>query len=73
MVTPEVFTHTELRDDELFLFAEDLPAGVYRYAVLVRGMTPGKYYERPAKAWQMYSPEVFGQTPSRIVTVKEAQ
>lgn len=73
MWTPEVFTHTELRDDELFLFAEDLPAGVYRYAVLVRGMTPGKYYERPAKAWQMYYPEVFGQTPSRIVTVKEAQ
>lgn len=69
--SPPVFSHIEQRADELFLFAEDLPAGVYRYAVLVRAITPGTYFERPAKAWMMYMPEVFGQTPSRKVIITE--
>lgn len=66
-----VFTHTELRNDEAFLFSETLPTGVYRYSFLVRATTAGSFFERPARVWEMYYPEVFGQTQSRTVTVSE--
>lgn len=56
------FSHIEYRDDRVFLFAEQLPPGVYRYEYLVRATTPGSFRERPAKVWEMYYPEVFGQT-----------
>ncbi|MDD4319503.1 MAG: Ig-like domain-containing protein [Candidatus Peribacteraceae bacterium] len=56
------FTHVEFRDDRVFLFAERLPAGIYRYEYLVRATTPGRFRDRPARAWEMYYPETFGQT-----------
>lgn len=56
------FGHIEYRDDRIFLFAEELPTGVYRYEYLVRATTPGKFRERPARVFEMYSPENFGQT-----------
>ena len=56
------FNHTELRDDRVFLFADFLPAGVYEYEYLVRATTPGKFKLRPARVWEMYFPETFGQT-----------
>jgi uncharacterized protein YfaS (alpha-2-macroglobulin family) len=72
MLYPEwYFTHTELRDDRVFLFAPYLPAGVYRYQYLVRATTPGKFKQRPARAFEMYRPEVFGQTDGGWVDVRE--
>jgi hypothetical protein len=68
---PSPFEHTELRDDRVFLFAEHLPAGVYRYEYLVRALTPGRFRLRPARAWEMYYPEVFGQTAGMWFTVAE--
>jgi len=65
------FSHHEYRDDSVFLFAEELPAGVYQYTYLVRATTPGTFHERPARVWQMYFPEVFGQTAGKLMTVKE--
>lgn len=65
------FSHIEFRDDRVFLFAEDLPAGVYRYEYLVRAALPGTYRQRPARAWEMYYPEVYGQTVGDVVEVKE--
>lgn len=63
------FTHHEVRDDRFFLFAETLPAGVYQYHYLVRATTPGTYRQRPAHAFEMYFPEVFGQTEGGLVTI----
>ncbi len=65
------FAHREVRDDRLFLFAETLPAGVYQYRYLMRATTPGVYRERPARAFEMYFPEVFGQTEGSVVTIKD--
>jgi len=56
------FTHTEFRDDNVFLFADFLPAGVYEYEYAVRVDIPGRFRYRPARVWEMYFPEVFGQT-----------
>lgn len=65
------FSHREVRDDRFFLFAETLPAGVYQYHYIVRATTPGVYRERPARAFEMYFPEVFGQTAGMVVIIKE--
>lgn len=56
------FNHTEFRDDRVFLFADYLPTGVYEYEYLVRATTPGKFRHRPARIYEMYFPETFGQT-----------
>lgn len=69
--SPKFFTHTELRDDRVFLFAEHLPAGVYTYQFLVRATTPGTFHDRPSRIWEMYDPETFGQTGGAWFTVKE--
>jgi uncharacterized protein YfaS (alpha-2-macroglobulin family) len=65
------FTHTEFRDDRVFLFAQDLPAGVYTYEYLERATTPGKFRDRPATAFEMYYPETFGQTGGGWVDIRE--
>lgn len=67
-----VFTHKEFRDDQVFLFADNLPAGVYRYEYLVRATLPGAFLWRPARAYEMYFPEVFGNTASDIVEIRES-
>ncbi len=64
------FSHVEFRDDRVFLFADSLSPGVYRYQYLMRGAVPGAYRVRPARVWEMYYPEVFGQTAGERVEVK---
>ena len=65
------FNHREFRDEEIFLFADYLPAGVYEYEYLVRATTGGTFRHRPARAWEMYYPEVFGQTDGDWLEIKE--
>lgn len=65
------FRHKEIRDDRLFLFAETLPPGVYEYNYIVRATTPGTFRQRPTRAFEMYFPEVFGQTEGTIVKITE--
>jgi hypothetical protein len=63
------FDHVELKDDRLLLFAGTLPRGVHRYLVGVRSVTPGAFAFSPARAEEMYAPEVFGMTPGTTLTV----
>ncbi len=65
------FNHKEFRDDRVFLFADYLPAGVYKYTYLVRATTPGTFRQRPAHVFEMYFPETFGQTAGGWFTVNE--
>jgi len=65
------FRHREIRDDRLFLFAETLPPGVYDYNYIVRATTPGTFRQRPTRAFEMYFPEVFGQTEGTLVKITE--
>ncbi|MDD5102971.1 MAG: Ig-like domain-containing protein [Candidatus Peribacteraceae bacterium] len=65
------FSHRELRDDSFFAFADELPTGVYQLTYLVRATTPGTFHERPARVFEMYFPEVFGQTAGKMVTIGE--
>jgi len=42
------FNHTELRDEKVVLFADNLPAGTYVYHYRVRAVTPGVYQVIPS-------------------------
>lgn len=56
------FNHTELRDDRVVLFSDELPPGVHAAMVAVRASTPGRFVLRPATAEEMYAPEVSGRS-----------
>ncbi len=67
------FNHIEFRDDSVFLFADSLPAGVYQYEYLVRATLPGTFRVRPSKMWEMYTPETFGQTEGKWLTIADTK
>ncbi len=64
------FTHVEKRDDRVLLFADYLNAGVHTYTYLARITSKGSFSLPPTKAEEMYTPEVFGRTVSKVVRVK---
>lgn len=63
------FSHTEMRDEKVALFATYLPRGTYEYTYLIRASVPGTYQVLPTTASQMYFPEVFGRSDGAIFTV----
>ncbi len=56
------FSHTEMRDEKVVLFADYLPRGTYEYTYLMRASVPGEFLVIPSLAYQMYFPEVFGRS-----------
>ena len=63
------FSHSEVRDEKVALFAEFLPSGTYEYTYLMRAGVPGTFNVIPATASEMYFPEVFGRSEGRQFTV----
>jgi uncharacterized protein YfaS (alpha-2-macroglobulin family) len=64
------YEHQNLRDARAEAFASLLWEGVYQYTYIARATTPGDYVVPPAKAEEMYSPEVFGRSASDRVVVE---
>ncbi len=64
-------THKELHDDRVFIFVDALSPGVYEYKYYLRALVPGEFQHMPAKAEELYFPEIFGRTDGGIFTVKE--
>jgi hypothetical protein len=65
------FTHSELRDEKVALFATNLPAGTYEYTYQIRAGIDGTFNVLPARAEEMYFPEVFGRSDgSQFVVTK---
>jgi uncharacterized protein YfaS (alpha-2-macroglobulin family) len=64
------FEHQNLRDDRAEAFTTLLWDGVYDYSYVARATTPGEFVVPPAKAEEMYSPEVFGRSASDRVVVE---
>ncbi|MHB2018548.1 MAG: alpha-2-macroglobulin family protein, partial [Candidatus Xenobia bacterium] len=63
------FNHWESYDDKMLLFADWMSPGAHRFTYLVRAMYPGRYLMSTTHAEAMYEPEIFGNTPGRMVTV----
>lgn len=66
------FSHSEVRDDKVVLFATYLPKGTYEYTYYVRASVPGEYNVRPVLAYQMYFPEVYGHSEGRRFSVTQS-
>jgi uncharacterized protein YfaS (alpha-2-macroglobulin family) len=64
------YEHENLRDARAEAFTSLLWDGVYEYSYIARATTPGKFVAPPAKAEEMYSPEVFGRSASDWVIVE---
>lgn len=64
------FEHQNLRDERAEAFTTLLWDGVYNYSYVARATTPGQFVVPPAKAEEMYSPEVFGRSASDQVIVE---
>ncbi len=64
------FEHQNLRDERAEAFTSLLWEGVYEYTYVARATTPGIFVAPPAKAEEMYSPEVFGRSGSAVVIVE---
>ena len=64
------YEHQNMRDDRAEAFTSLLWDGVYEYTYIARATTPGTFIVPPAKAEEMYSPEVFGRSGSDWVIVE---
>ena len=64
------FNHTELRDEKVVLFADDLPTGTYVYHYRVRAVTPGVYQVIPTTGQEVYFPDVYGRGDGSQFTIK---
>jgi hypothetical protein len=64
------YEHQNLRDERVEAFTTLLWDGVYEYTYEVRATMPGTFVVPPAKAEEMYSPEVFGRSGSDLVIVE---
>ncbi|MEN6525561.1 MAG: MG2 domain-containing protein [Candidatus Polarisedimenticolia bacterium] len=64
-----VWSHKELRDDRVLAFADELPAGMHTLTVALRATTAGTFLLPPARAEEMYAPEVFGRSEGGVFTV----
>jgi alpha-2-macroglobulin len=64
------FDHVERHDDRVQLFATRLAEGEHTFTYMVRATTSGTFQVAPARAEEMYAPEVFGRTGSTVVEVK---
>ncbi len=64
------FDHTEMRDEQVNLYADWLPRGTYVYTYQVRATVPGAFQTMPSHAYAFYFPEVFGRSAGELFTVR---
>ncbi len=65
------YSHSELRDEKVVLFADYVAAGTYEYTYTFRATLPGEFHVMPAFASEFYFPEVFGRTEGSLFTIAE--
>jgi uncharacterized protein YfaS (alpha-2-macroglobulin family) len=64
------FDHVERHDNRIQLFATRLAEGLHEFSYIARATTAGTFRTSPARAEEMYEPEVFGRTATDIIEVK---
>lgn len=64
------FDHVERHDDRVQLFATRLAEGEHQFTYVARATTAGTFRTAPARAEEMYAPEVFGRTATTVITVQ---
>ncbi|MBI9043861.1 MAG: hypothetical protein JEZ06_05205 [Anaerolineaceae bacterium] len=64
------YEHQNMRDERAEAFTSLLWEGLYEYTYVTRATMPGTFVVPPAKAEEMYSPEVFGRSGSDLVIIE---
>jgi uncharacterized protein YfaS (alpha-2-macroglobulin family) len=64
------FDRVERHDNRVQLFATRLGEGIHEFSYIIRATTSGTFRTAPARAEEMYEPEVFGRTATSVVEVK---
>jgi alpha-2-macroglobulin len=64
------FSHTELRDEKLVLYATYLPPGTYTYVYRIRLGLPGQFNVIPTTGQEFYFPEVYGRSDGVLFTIE---
>ncbi|MBN2086876.1 Ig-like domain-containing protein [Candidatus Peregrinibacteria bacterium] len=64
------FDSYEIQNDRMLLYADDLPAGIYKIDYLVQAGTKGKFNHLPATVQQMFQSYMYGRTEGGWVEVK---
>jgi uncharacterized protein YfaS (alpha-2-macroglobulin family) len=65
------FDHVERHDDRVQLFATRLSEGRHVFTYVARATTAGTYRTAPARAEEMYEPEIFGRTATAVIEVRK--
>jgi uncharacterized protein YfaS (alpha-2-macroglobulin family) len=63
------FTHIEMHDDRVLLFANSLSPGIHVHRYLARALSYGEFVTPGTTAEEMYSPEVFGRSRERVLRI----
>ncbi len=61
--------HKEFHDKKIILFADRIPRGFFDFTYFINVTNRGTYLTPPAKAMEMYDPDVFGTTGKEDVVV----
>ncbi|MEW6228312.1 MAG: VanW family protein [Bacillota bacterium] len=61
----------EVRDEKVAFFSGYLKEGENEIVYPIRAERPGRYRIMPARAWGMYSPDVFGESASSEIVCEE--
>eukprot|EP01101_Sappina_pedata_P004327 TRINITY_DN1811_c1_g2_i1.p1 TRINITY_DN1811_c1_g2~~TRINITY_DN1811_c1_g2_i1.p1 ORF type:complete len:1198 (+),score=414.31 TRINITY_DN1811_c1_g2_i1:69-3596(+) len=64
------YEHENFRDERVECFSSLVWEGAHQYSYYARATTPGTFIVPPAKAEEMYSPEVFGRCASTRVVIE---
>jgi len=64
------FDHVERHDDRVLLFATRLSEGHHEFSYIVRATTAGAFQAAPARAEEMYEPDVSGRTATLAIEVR---
>ncbi len=65
------YSRTEMRDDRVVLYANQLNKGTYEYSYTFRATSAGQFNVIPAFANEQYFPEVFGRSDGMLLEIGE--
>ena len=65
------YEHTNMRDERVEAFSSLLWEGTHSFNYVARATSIGSFVIPPAKAEEMYTPEMFGRTPTSFAEVYE--
>ena len=67
------FYHQEIRHDSVRFYSDYLSAGNYHLSYTAQAIATGEFNARPARAEEMYDPDVYGTTEGLQLNVEEGK